>query len=300
MRRQFITADVFTDQPFGGNPLAVLPDARGLSTEQMQRLAREFNLSETTFVLPPDDPSHDKRVRIFVPTKEVPFAGHPTIGTALILAHSGAFDLDGDETSIIFEMKAGLVPVTIKLDDGRPASATLTAPQKPEIRPGPETALVADLLSLDRSDIVQTEAASVGLPFLLIEVVDRDALGRATINALIDQELRRDSWAVFPYIFTRDAKEGVDFQARMFAQREGIPEDPATGSAAAALGGWLGHHDPRQDGTIEKVINQGIEMGRPSRIDIAVDKSGGEVTAVRVSGGAVLISEGEIEEPLAR
>ena len=135
MRRRFITADVFTDQPFGGNPVAVLPDAAGLSTDQMQRLAREFNLSETVFVLPPEQPEHDKRIRIFVPTAEVPFAGHPTIGAAIILATIGEIAIDGAETDITLKTEAGPVPVTINAIDGRPTAATLTAPKKPELRP---------------------------------------------------------------------------------------------------------------------------------------------------------------------
>lgn len=299
MRRRFITADVFTDQPFGGNPLAVLPDAQGLSTDQMQRLAREFNLSETVFVLPPDKPENDKHLRIFTPAREMPFAGHPTIGTAMVLASLGAFDLSGEEAGITFEMAAGTVPVTIRLREGMPRSAMLTAPKLPEIRPAPDLDLLADLLSLERGDLVQAEAASVGLPFLVIEVRSHKALADVRIDSLTDAKLGDDAWAIFPFVFTRGGNDGVDFQARMFAQREGIPEDPATGSAAAAFGGWLGYHDPLQDGTIKKVIAQGVEMGRPSRLEIEVDKRGDKVAAVRVSGGAVLISEGEIEVPPA-
>ena len=298
MRRRFITADVFTDQPFGGNPLAVLPDARGLSTDQMQRLAREFNLSETVFVMPPEKPEHDKHVRIFTPAREMPFAGHPTIGTAMVLASLGEFDLSGEETGIAFDMAAGTVPVTIRLEDGRPRSAMLTAPKSPELRPAPDLDLLADLLSLERDDLIQAEAASVGLPFLIIEVRSLEALADVRIDTLTDAKLGDDAWAIFPFVFARTDGRDSDFQARMFAQREGIPEDPATGSAAAAFGGWLGHHDPMQDGTISRVIAQGVEMGRPSRLEIEVDKKGGEVTAVRVSGSAVLISEGEILLPV--
>lgn len=299
MRRSFITADVFTDQPFGGNPLAVLPDASGLTTDQMQRIAREFNLSETVFVLPPENPANTRRLRIFVPSAEIPFAGHPTIGTAIILAHGGAFALDGDEVSITFEMQAGPVPVKIRLKDGRPVSATLTAPVKPEIRPAPPIETLAALLSVTADELVQTEAASSGVPFTLVEVKDRDVLGRVRIDPAIDRQIGSDAWGRWPYVFTRDAQEGFDFQVRMFAPAEGIPEDPATGAAAAAFAGWLGHHDPMQDGTFRKIIAQGIEMGRPSRIEIEVDKQAGVVTAVRVTGSAVLISEGQITEPPA-
>lgn len=297
MRRRFITADVFTDEPFGGNPVAVLPDARGLSTDQMQRLAREFNLSETVFVLPPSVPEHDRHIRIFVPTEEVPFAGHPTIGTAIILATIGELAIDGPTTGIVLEVEAGPVPVTIQAIDGRPVSATLTAPKRPELRPAPPLETMAALLSIRPDQIVQAEASSCGLPFLLAEVVDRDALGTTSLDPAIADQIGDQAWARWPLVFTRDAADGIDFQARMYAPGSGIPEDPATGSASAALAGWLGHHDPLQDGTISKVIAQGIEMGRPSRLEIEVDKRAGEVTAVRVTGRAVLISEGQIEVP---
>lgn len=297
MRRRFITADVFTDQPFGGNPLAVLPDARGLSSDQMQRLAREFNLSETVFVLPPDNPDHDQRLRIFVPTKEIPFAGHPTVGSAIILAGLGAFDLVEGETSIIFEMEAGLVPVTIRIHDGKPVAATLTAPKRPEIAEAPAREAMAALLSLNEDDVVQTGAASCGNPFLLVQVKDRSALERSQIDMAVLNRLGDSLFATEPLIFTEDAPAGFDYQARMYAPLSGIPEDPATGSAAAAFAGWLGHHDPMQDGTISRVIAQGIEMGRPSRLEIEVDKTGGVATTVRVTGRAVLISEGSIVLP---
>ncbi len=299
MRRRFITADVFTDQPFGGNPVAVLPDARGLSTDQMQRLAREFNLSETVFVLPPEDPAHARKLRIFVPTREIAFAGHPTIGTALILAATDEIELIGPTANITFEMEAGLVPVSIDSVDRRPIAATLTAPQKPTIREAPDHDAIATMLSLETDQIISAELASCGNPFILVQVKDRPALERATpdLNALA--RVGDGIGTKEPFVFTDDAPEGFDFQARMFAPHSGIPEDPATGSAAAALAGWLGHHDPMQDGTLKKVIAQGIEMGRPSRLEIEVDKKGGDVTSVRVTGSAVLISEGEIEVPPA-
>ena len=297
MRRRFVTADVFTDKPFGGNPVAMLPDAAGLTTEQMQTLAREFNLSETVFVLPPENPAHDKQLRIFVPTRELPFAGHPIIGTALILASTGGLALKGDRTDVVFEVAAGPVPVTIRSEDGRPISATLTAPAKPDIREAPPKDLLAALLSLEPGEILRAEAASCGNPFLLVQVRDRAALGRSRFDLTVFRRLPEDGFASEPYIFTEDAPSGFDIQARMYAPQIGIPEDPATGSAAAALAGWLGHHDPLQDGGIRRTIAQGVEMGRPSRLEIEAEKSQGRVTAVRVSGDAVLISEGVIEEP---
>ncbi|MGI9491875.1 MAG: PhzF family phenazine biosynthesis protein [Geminicoccaceae bacterium] len=297
MRRRFITADVFTDQPFGGNPVAVLPDAEGLTTDQMQKLAREFNLSETVFVLPADDPSHTRKLRIFVPTKEIPFAGHPTIGTALILASIGEVDFNEKKTVIIFEMEAGLVPVSIDIADRRPVRATLTAPKSPEIREAPSLEIMATMLSLKPDQVIQAEMASCGNPFILVQVKDRFALERSRIDMAGWRQLGDDAFAREPFVFTEDAPEGFDVQARMYAPHVGIPEDPATGSAAAAFAGWLGHHHPTEDGTLRRVIAQGFEMGRPSRLEVEVDKQNGEVTAVRVAGSAVLISEGTIETP---
>ncbi len=300
MRRRFITADVFTDQPFGGNPVAVLPDAAGLTTVQMQQLAREFNLSETVFVLPPEDSAHTNRLRIFVPTKEIPFAGHPTIGTALILAAIGGLELRGDRTNIIFEMAAGPVPVSIDSPGGEPSTATLTAPQAPEIRDAPPIDILASMLSLESDEIIRAESASCGNPFILVQVKDRQALERARMDMSGADHIDERWFASEPLVFTEDASDGFDIQARMFAPHVGIPEDPATGSAAAAFAGWLGHHDPMADGTLKRMIAQGIEMGRPSRLEIEVDKQDGNVTAVRVTGAAVLISEGMIEVPPAR
>lgn len=199
MRRRFITADVFTDQPFGGNPVAVLPDAAGLSTDQMQRLAREFNLSETVFVLPAKDPTHTREIRIFVPTEEVPFAGHPTIGTAIILSSIGEVAVDGPMTGIVLKTEAGPVPVTIGTVDGRPVSATLTAPLKPELRPAPSKDVLAAMLSLQPEQIVQAAASSCGLPFLLIEVADRAALGASRLDLTVTDTLGDQAWARWPW-----------------------------------------------------------------------------------------------------
>jgi trans-2,3-dihydro-3-hydroxyanthranilate isomerase len=223
MRRHFITSDVFTDQPFGGNPLAVLPDGAGLSTDQMQRLAREFNLSETVFVLPPETSGHDHKLRIFTPARELPLAGHPTIGTALVLASLGKVDLSCEAPGIVFEMAAGTVPVTFTKAEGQPRSAMLTAPKLPEIRPAPDLPLLADLLSIERSELVQAEAASVGMPVLLIEVESLEVLAKVRIDTLTEARLDDSAWAIFPYVFTRTGRNGTDIQARKFAQLEGIP-----------------------------------------------------------------------------
>jgi len=302
MRYRFVTADVFTDRAFGGNPLAVLPDARGIGDAAMQKVAREFNLSETVFVLPAEDAGNTRRLRIFTPTRELPFAGHPTVGTALALAWLGEIDLRGEATEIVFEEGAGPVPVTIRASGGQAGFAQLAAPRPPEIRAAPDTADLAALLSLDPSDLRRDaglpEACSCGLPFLIVEVRDAAALGRARLDHAVWRRLLADAWAKEVYLVTRDAAGvGADFRARAFAPAVGIEEDPATGSAAAALGGWLGTREATVDGSHRYVIAQGVEMGRPSRLEIEVQRRGGALAAVRVGGGAVPVAEGTIEVP---
>jgi trans-2,3-dihydro-3-hydroxyanthranilate isomerase len=304
MRYRFITADVFTDRLFGGNPLAVLPDAQGLDGAQMQSIAREFNLSETVFVLPPDDPAHTRKLRIFNPAEEMPFAGHPTVGSALVLAASGELELAGETTRIIFEEGAGPVPVTIRTRRGAPSFAQLTAPLAPELRPAPAPEAIAAMLSLTPADLRTAgglpEFASCGFPLLIVELADAAALGRARLDLGLWQRLLGDAWSRDVYLISRDSADPeADFQVRMFAPGAGIAEDPATGAAAAALGGWLGLREAPADGTTRRLIAQGIEMGRPSRLEIEIEKHAGMVRAVRVGGSAVLVSEGTLELPSA-
>lgn len=303
MRYRFLTADVFTDRIFGGNQLAVLPDAEGLSAAQMQRVAREFNFSETVFVLPPDAPENTCKLRIFAPEVELPFAGHPTVGTAFVLASIGRIALDGETTGVVFEEGVGPVAVSIRADGGRPISARLTAAKLPEL--GPEPPPIADLaatLSLDASDVVDgddaPQAISCGVPFLFVPLRDRDAVGRARLDTARWRESVERYWAPHVYVFARDGeREGSDVRARMFAPAMGIVEDPATGAAATALGGYLASRDERREGTLRWVVEQGFEMGRPSILEIEVDKRDGAIAAVHVGGASVLVAEGEIEIP---
>jgi trans-2,3-dihydro-3-hydroxyanthranilate isomerase len=269
----------------------------------MQRIAREFNLSETVFVLPPDDPAHTRRLRIFTPAQEVPFAGHPTVGSALVLAADGAVALAGESTRITFEEPAGPVPVTIQVRGGRPAFAELTAPVAPKLRPAPAAGAIAAMLSLTEADL-RTDAglpefASCGFPLLMVELAAAAALGRARLDLARWQRLLGDAWSREVYLVTRDAGPDADFQVRMFAPAAGIAEDPATGGAAAALGGWLGLRETPAEGVTRRVIAQGLEMGRPSRLEVEIEKRAGRVAAVRVGGSAVLVSEGTIEVPPA-
>lgn len=297
---RFATADVFTDTPFGGNQLAVLPDARGLSADQMQAIAREFNYSESVFVLPPDDPAHTRRLRIFTPAAELPFAGHPTIGAALVLAHLGEIALSGAETHIVLEEGVGPVRVIIRTLNGVPAFAQLSVAKLPETGPPPPSrSVLAGILSLEPSDLLggptPPQAVSCGLPFLLVPLRDREAVGRARVRLdRFDETLAR-YWAPNVMVFSRDAAApGVDVHARVFVPELAVPEDPATGSCAAALGGYLAARESYAEGTRRWVIEQGIEMGRPSLLEVEVDKAGGQITAVRVGGASVMMSQGEL------
>lgn len=296
MGYRYCICDVFTDTRFGGNQLAVLPEARGLSDRQMQQIAREFNFSESTFVLPPEQ-GHARRVRIFTPTTELPFAGHPNIGTAFVLATTGAFGpLDRDLT-VTFEEKAGLVPLSIRRREGR-IWCQLSAPQRLSLGKTASAEIVAAAVSLEPSDIVTAthppQVASVGLPFLLTEVTNRAALGRARINAQGFDLLAAQGVTPDVHLYTKSADE-FDIRARMFAPFDGVPEDPATGSANCALAGLLGRHDAAAEGTLTWRIAQGVEMGRPSLLEAWAEKRDGAVVITRVGGASVLVSTGEIE-----
>ena len=256
----------------------------------MPQIAREFNYSETTFVLPPTDPKHTARVRIFTPGGELQFAGHPTVGTAHILATIGAIAMTGDETSIVLEEGVGPIPVTIRSSNGRPESAQLSVAKLPEVGPPPPSRdALAAMLSLDSNDVLvgdmAAQSVSCGTPFLFIPLRDRAAVSRSRIKL--------DLWesALIKYttnkvmVFAMDGElPGSDVRARMYAPGIGVPEDPATGSACVALGGYLAARDPRFDGTLRWIVEQGFEMGRPSILEVEADKQGGKVTAARVGG----------------
>jgi trans-2,3-dihydro-3-hydroxyanthranilate isomerase len=301
MRARFYTCDVFTNQLFGGNPLAVFPDATGIPEGSLQRIAREFNLSETVFVYPPERSEHTKRLRIFTPAAELPFAGHPTVGAAHALATLGKVPLRGAETKIVFEEKVGPVPVLIRATDGKPTFAQLTAAQAPEIGPPtPGRSVLADVLALEAADIqggmTAPQGVSCGLPFLIVPLKDRDAVRRAHVRMDHWESSIKSYWAPQILVFSRDAeREDADVHARVFVPGLSVPEDPATGSAATALGAYLAARDTRADGTLRWVVEQGIEMGRPSLLEIVVEKTGGDIQSVKVGGETVMVSEGQIE-----
>ena len=302
MRVKYHTLDVFTDRVFGGNPLAVFPDADAVPPALMQRIARELNLSETVFVLweaPPE--GTDCRVRIFTPASELPFAGHPTVGTAYLLAMLGRLKAEGGAARVVLGEGVGPVPVEVRMEDGRPAFAVLSAALLPEPGPPPPPpAAVAELLSLDEADLggsLGTANWTSGVPFLFVSVRDRAALARVRLNGGAWERHLAGAWAPHLYVVTDDADAGASLRARMFAPAMGIGEDPATGGAVTALAGLLAARDAARDGTLRWVVEQGVEMGRPSRLHVEADVRGGAVTAVRVGGAAVRVSEGEMTLP---
>jgi trans-2,3-dihydro-3-hydroxyanthranilate isomerase len=288
---RFFTCDVFTDRRFGGNPLAVLPDARGLDDRLMQAIAREFNLSETTFVLPPEDPRHTARLRIFTPAAEVPFAGHPTVGSAFVLATSGV--VGAGERRITFEETVGPIPVEIERVGGVVVRCTLTAARQPESGPPPPPPeRLAEMLSLPLAQLAgPAECWSCGVQFLVIPLASVAALERCCLDAPLCRSLL-DGYAtqnVYPVARVTETA----WRVRMFAPALGVAEDPATGAAAAAFAGWLARHDVSTATSVE--LHQGVEIGRPSTIHLHFERAGASARAVRVGGAAVMVSAGQID-----
>ena len=307
MQLNFMTVDVFTDRRFGGNPLAVVLDGRGLATQQMQSIATEFNLAETTFVLPPKDPAHTAEVRIFTPRAELPFAGHPNIGTAFALALDLALDLalpdsvggSGVSDPIVFEEKAGLVKLELIRDGTLVVGARLTAPQ-PLVR-SDDIALdvVAAACSIGVGDIETANhrpcIASCGIPLVFAELKTRSGLAAAQPRSEIFSEYLRADRVTGVLLYAFEQQRGVDIQARMFAPLYGIPEDPATGSANAALAGLLASLRSETDLTLQLRIAQGVDMGRPSVLEAAAEKRNGRITEMRIGGRCVAMMRGSLE-----
>lgn len=298
MTLTYETVDVFTDTAFGGNPLAVVFGAEGLSKAAMQAIAREFNYSETTFVLPPRNPAHTACVRIFTPSTEVPFAGHPNVGTATVLAWRGSVFGRPVGEAVLFEEAAGLVPVTILRNGGRPVGATLTAPQPFRRLATADVTEVAACLGLRpvqiREDRHPPLVGTVGLPFVLVELADRAALEAAqpVVAAMLTSPSVAPVKDIHCYLRC-DAGDEVDIRARMFAPLDGVAEDPATGSANAALIGLLAELDGPDDGTLALRIAQGVEMGRPSLLLAEADRAAGVTVAIRIGGRCVAMRRGE-------
>lgn len=294
---RFYTADVFTTQAFGGNPLAVFPQAAAISSERMQAIARELNLSETVFVLPPETATGTRRLRIFTPGSEIPFAGHPTVGTAFVLAAIRELPLTGDTTAIVFEEGVGPVPVTIRSQAGQPVFSELEAAQRPVIQPIARSITeLGAIVGLAAADLEvpgwQPATASCGLPFSVIPVRDSAALAAARLDLGRWEQTLASSEAPQVYLVTGLGSDRLT--VRMFAPALGIAEDPATGAAAAALGGYLVQGRSLPDGDYPWAIAQGAAVQRPSELTVRVTLLDGLVDRVRVGGCSVLMSEGVI------
>lgn len=293
--RRYLILDVFTRTPLAGNPLAVVTDAEGLDTAAMQRIANEFNLSETVFVLPPERAGHRARIRIFTPHYEMPFAGHPTVGAAVAL---GAPTPDMPQVFVL-EEKVGPVRCAVSLVDGV-AFAEFDSPQLAETVPisaAPEA--IAAALGLDASDVGfenhRPSAWSAGVPYITVPVPGLDVLARARLDERPWVELAGDAdegRAPAAYVYCR--KQGGGFRARMLAGHHGLVEDPATGSAAAAFAGAVFHFDAPRERTNRIAIEQGVEMGRPSQIRLEIDVAAGRITGARIGGCAVVVAEGRL------
>ena len=305
---RYVTADVFTSVPFTGNQLAVVFGADGLPTETLQAITREFNYAETTFVMAADDAHTTRRVRIFTPEMEVPFAGHPTIGTAHVLVATGEVPAVGSEMTVVLGENVGPVPVTVRLEGGVPVHAQLTTAVLPEERVEvTDLDALARVVGLSRDDLVLADhlptGASCGLPFQIIPVRNTEAVSRARLDMIAWRQVLDGKWASWPMVFAMAREEedatlpahvrGCDLRCRVFVPGSTVPEDPATGSANAALAGYLATRTPR-DGMLRWEVVQGVEMGRPSRLSIEAEKSGGTIRAVRVGGASVIMCEGTL------
>jgi trans-2,3-dihydro-3-hydroxyanthranilate isomerase len=296
MRRHYFTLDVFTIQRFTGNPLAVVLESAGLDTAAMQTIAREFNLPETVFVMPVDDTSHRARVRIFTPARELPFAGHPTVGTAVLLAH-----LDGgaDARELVLAEQVGPVACRVQ-PSGTSGHATFVIPKKPErigaVRDPEKLALALGLRASDLGfDRFTPENWTAGNPFTFVPLRGLDAVSRARPDMTLWPEVFGPTDPPGAFLFCREVADPAHaFHARMFAPAMGIVEDPATGSAVAAFAGLLAALG-LGDGPHDIVIEQGYEMGRPSLIELALIIRGGTFESVSIGGDAVIVSEGMIE-----
>jgi trans-2,3-dihydro-3-hydroxyanthranilate isomerase len=300
MQRQYAILDVFTDRPLAGNPLAVVLNADGLDDGQMQVIAREFNLSETVFVLPAEKAHHSAQIRIFTPGRELPFAGHPTVGTAVLLALRARAENNGlDETVLMLEEKVGPVRCGAFAKGERLGRAIFDLPREAaDLGPPGEWDAIADALGLLPAEIGfenhEPAVFSAGVPYAFVPVRDLSAIGRVRPNPAAWREaFRLEGGAAFIYC-RETVSTGHHFHGRMFSPDPVIREDPATGSAVAALTGAIARFDGLPSGEHRYVIEQGFEMARPSLIGLEMDVEGGRIVAARISGDAVIVAEGSL------
>lgn len=301
--RRYLIYDVFTDTQLAGNPLAIVLDSDGLNDQRMQRIAGEFNLSETAFVLPPENRLHTARVRIFTPRTELPFAGHPTVGTATALAEQAGKARGKGEGASLLVLEENVGPVRCAVSTGAGATfAEFDLPRLPKRIPFETPAeAVAAALGIPHHEIGFENhvigAWSAGVPYVCVPVADLDVAGRVRLDERLWDEIVLQNPAVigFPYVYCRETvNHDCSFHTRMFAPQDGIPEDPATGSAAAAFAGAILTHDEPVDGIHRYWLEQGIEMGRPSRIRLEIEAAAGGIEAARIGGAAVKLAEGTL------
>jgi len=297
---RFFQADVFTDRPFTGNPLAIFPEAEGLTSDEMQSIAKEMNLSETTFVLPPTDLKARFRLRIFTPAFELPLAGHPVVGTCFVLAERGMIPLEEGTNRIFQECKAGVLPVDIVVRDGEVEEVVMTQSPPRFFDEYQDRALLAAAVGLPEEQLLpgglRAQVVSTAVPQLMVPAASLHHLGRIELDLPAMRQVLRETESDCFMIFTRECvqAEGT-VHARMFAAALGMFEDPATGSASGALGAYLVKHGlVEAKPTARILVEQGYEMGRPSAIHVEVDADETGPTEVRVGGKAVEVAEGKL------
>lgn len=302
-RLRYDRVDVFTDRPFGGNGLAVFAEPPALAQGTMQAIARELNQSETTFVYPPDDAANDYKVRIFTPVSEIPMAGHPTVGTAFVLARRLHDVKERVEAHYRFEEGVGPIEVTVQMADDAPDLIWMRQ-RPPEFgEPFEDAAAIARMLSLPlewlATDRLPVQTVSCGVPFFFVPVRDRRALGDIRFRVDVWSDVLDEASMIGVYALTLDAEDpACHVRGRMFAPGAGIPEDPATGAASGPLGCYLVRHGAVAGGDVVAVeAEQGVEMGRPSRISIEVERAGDAIAGVRVGGRCVWMGEGYLDVP---
>jgi trans-2,3-dihydro-3-hydroxyanthranilate isomerase len=293
MLYDYMTLDVFSDQAFGGNQLAVLTDARGITDAAMQAIAREFNYPETTFVLPPCDPANTRHVRIFTPGGELPFAGHPTVGTACALAMSG----HSDTGEMVLEEGVGPVRVTTINDHGA-YSARLRLNRAPDVSEAvPSAEDAAAVVSLEPRQILQLFCAGMGPRFTFVRVASREIVDRALLDHQQWRRVLAETWGPQLFLFAGELGDGAELYGRMFAPGLGIAEDPATGAAAAAIVGAAASAAGNGEGEFRLNIVQGVAMGRPSFLSASARVEQDALASIEVGGSCVLIAQGKIDVP---
>lgn len=301
MARAYAVYDVFTGESLSGNPLAVVFDAEGLADGRMQAIAREFNLSETVFVLPPENPAHSARIRIFTPGRELPFAGHPTVGTAIALAERDGVRNDLDAVSVL-EEAVGPVRCVVRFPEGTAAFAEFDLPRLSQrLAAEFDTQKVADALCISAADIGfenhRLSLWNAGVPFVMVPVRSPQVATQIAFDPHLWEKAMASAGdrTLSAYVYSRGGEDhNAQFHARMFSPDMGIPEDPATGGAVAAMSGAIHHFDALGDGRHALMIEQGVEMGRPSHIHLHIEAESGRIARARIGGQAAKIASGQL------